>query len=182
VTQSGKIVECEVKPLSSIWISCPYPVVTLGLEKMLEAKFRVYEGQEPPVDEAPSSIIYCPIEGDIGSEEVKRLRARAPDAAILVLGLRADTQLARTALLAGADTLIHLRMQPALIICALSMASEGETLVPRDLLEAFLVEMVSRADLTITPRQREFLELVVVTATSRGEIVVPRKLLEAFLR
>jgi hypothetical protein len=52
--------EVEFMTLKLIWVSCPYPAVTFQLEKLLEAKFRVYEGQELPVDKAPSSIIFCP--------------------------------------------------------------------------------------------------------------------------
>jgi DNA-binding NarL/FixJ family response regulator len=174
--------EVEFMTLMLIWVSCPYPAMTLQLEKMLEAKFRVYEGQELPVDKAPSSIIFCPKGEDIDSEEVRCLQAQAPDTPILVLGLRVDTQGARAALLAGADGFIYLGMQPAQIICALSAALKGETLVPRDLLQTFLAEKISQVDTVLTPRQREFLELVAALATSGKEIVVPRELLEAFLR
>jgi DNA-binding NarL/FixJ family response regulator len=179
VTRMEKV---EFMTLKLIWVSCPYPAVTLELEKMLEAKFRVFDGQERPVDEAPSTIILCPKGEDVGSEEVRYLRAQAPDVPVLVLGLRLDTQGARAALLAGADGFIYLGMQPAQIIYALSAALKGETLVPRDLLQAFLVEKESQVDTVLTPRQREFLELVAVSASSGREIMVPRELLKAFVR
>jgi hypothetical protein len=180
VTQPEKL---EVPTSSLIWINCPYPAVTFGLERALEAKTRVHSSQEPPVDEAPSAIIFFPSNEDVGSE-VKCLRDLAPDASILVLGLHADKELARSALLAGAQGFIHFGMRCTQITCALAAASKGETLVPRDLLEALLVERVSRVDLDfLTPRQLEFLELVVAEATTtKDEIVVPRELFEAFLR
>jgi DNA-binding NarL/FixJ family response regulator len=148
---------------------------------MLEAKTYVYSGQNPPVDQAPSSIIFCP-EGEDVDSDVRQLQALAPGAPILVIGLRVDTRLAQRALLAGAHGFIHLGMRPVQITYALSAAFKGKTIVPRDLLEAFLREMVSRVDLIPTPHQREFLELVATAATSREEIVVPRELLEDFLR
>lgn len=174
--------EAEFMTLKVVWLSCPYPEVTLELEKMLEEKFRVYEGQELSVDEAPSSIIYCPKGEDVSSEEVRRLRAQAPDAPILVLGLGVDTQGARAALLAGADGFIYLGMQTTQIIHALSAPLKGDTLVSRELLEAFLVEKVSQVDTVLTPRQREFLELVATSPISGRDYVLPRELLEAFLR
>jgi DNA-binding NarL/FixJ family response regulator len=173
--------EFEFQIAGPIWIRCSYPAVTLGLEKMLEEKTYVYSEQDPPADQAPCAIIFCPEGEDIASE-VSQLQALASGAPILVVGLCVDTQLARTALLAGAHSFIHLGMQPDQVACALSKAFEGKTMMPRDLLEAFLTEMVSRVDLIPTPRQREFLELVASAATSREEIVIPRELLETFLR
>lgn len=173
--------EFELKTLKSVWVSSPYPMVTLGLEKMLGAKVRVYVGQEPPADELPSSVILCTNGEDVVSE-VRRLQALAPDAHILVLGLRVGPRLARTALLAGAHGFIHLGMQPVQIVRALSVVSKDKAILPRELLEAFLLEMESRVDLIIlTPRQREVLELLAAAATSGGEVMIPRGLLEAFL-
>ncbi len=150
---------------------------------MLGARARVYSGRKPPANEAPSGIIYYPKGEEDVASEVRRLRALVPGVPILVLGLRVEPQLAQTALLVGADGFIHLGMQPAQIIRALLTASKGETLVPRDLLEAFLQEMSARADLTVlTPHQREFLELVAASASYNDEIVVSRELLKAFLR
>lgn len=179
MTQTEKF---EFKTLSPVWITCPYPAVALGLEKMLEAKTWVYDGQSPPMDEAPSSIIICPRGEDVDLE-IRRLQTLVPDVPILVLGLRVDTQLARTALLAGAHGFVYLEMQPVQIINALSAVLKDQTVVPVELLEAFLAEMASQADLDIlTPDQREFLELVATSETSGGEILIPRELLEAFLR
>ena len=120
MTQTEK---SEFKTLSPVWVICPYPVVALGLEKMLEAKTWVYDGQSPPIDEAPSSIIFCP-RGDDVDLEIRCLRSLLPDVPILVLGFRVDTQLARTALLAGAHGFVYLEMQPVQIIRALSAALE----------------------------------------------------------
>jgi DNA-binding NarL/FixJ family response regulator len=174
--------EFEFKTLESVWVSCPYPVLALGLEKMLEANTRVYSGPEPPpANEAPFCIIFCPGEEDIASA-VRDLRALVPNAPLLVLGLHVDTQLARRSILAGAHCFIHIGIQQAQVAHALFAASKGETTMPRDLLEAFLEEMVSREDLVPTPCQQDFLELVAACGSFRDEIVLPRELLEAFLK
>jgi hypothetical protein len=171
-----------------VWVRGPHREATLLVERALEANANVYVGKEPPTGEAPSSIILCP-NGEGVAQEMRRLRSLAPDAPILVLGPRVEPQLARTALLAGAHGFIHVGMQPAQIARALSAVSEGYAVVPKELLDFFLAEMVSREDRAgLTPDQREFLELVLLerVATSAGvstdEIVVPRDLLEAFLR
>lgn len=166
-----------------VWVRGPHREAALLVERALEAKANVYVGKEPPTGEAPSSIILCP-NGEGVAQEMRRLRSLAPDAPILVLGPRVEPRLAQTALLAGAHGFIHLGMQPAQIARALSAVSEGYAVVPKELLDFFLTEMVSREDRAdLTPDQREFLELVATSAvSSTDEIVVPRELLEAFLR
>jgi DNA-binding NarL/FixJ family response regulator len=73
-------------------------------------------------------------------------------------------------------------MQPVQIVKLLEVASKGERLVPRELLEAFLVEAQSRADLAmLSPRQQQILMLIAEAATSKEEIVLSRELLEDFL-
>src|SRR3954465_1962608 len=136
----GMMTALSVKPAAetsgSIWIKCSYPLVVLGLEAKLKAVGNVYCGQEAPVKITPSSVIYCPNKEEDVASELERLRMVAGNnVPILVLGLSNDLRLAKTALLAGADSFIHLSTQPEQIVRALSVASEGKTLVPRDLLE-----------------------------------------------
>ena len=163
----------------------PLSFVALGLKAGLEAADYVYCGQEEeaPLKNALSSVIYCPNPEEDVASEVKRLRSVAGNVPLLVLGLSVDPQLAQTALLAGADGFIHLRMPTAQVVCALSAASKGETVIPRDLLEAFLRKEVSRTGPTVlSSGQRRFLEMVAVSASIPGDIIsVPRELLEAFL-
>jgi hypothetical protein len=158
---------------------------TSSLEEVLGTRIDVYDnGQGPSAEEvtARGTVIFCQKEEDVASE-VRRLRALDEGAPILVLGLRLEPQLARTALLAGADGFVYPAMRPAQIVVLLEAASRNETLVPRDLFAAFLAEIIeAQPDLVLPPRQREFLELIAVLATSQGEIVVRRELLEAFLR
>jgi hypothetical protein len=171
-----------------VWVRGPHREAALLVERALEANANVYVGKEPPTGEAPSSIILCP-NGEGVAQEMRRLRSLAPDTPILVLCPRVEPRLARTALLAGADGFIHLGMQPAQIARALSAVSKDYAVVPKEILEFFLGEMVSREyRVDITPDQREFLELVLFervatsAVSSTDEIVVPRELLEAFLR
>jgi DNA-binding NarL/FixJ family response regulator len=178
--------EFEPKALGSIWIICPCSEeIVPVLKKMLsEVGARVHIGQEPPSGKASFSIILCLSGEDVGSEvrRIRDLQVLVPDAPVLVLGLRVTLQLARSALLAGACGFLHLGMKPAEIVCALSEASKGEIIVPRELLKAFLVEAQSQADLAmLSPRQQQILMLIAEAAASKGEIVLFRELLEDFL-
>ena len=169
------------KDLGLIWVSCPCKEAITLVGEALGKRARVYVGEQPPEGEDPSSVVYCP-KGEGMIQGVRRLRALAQDVPLLLFGLRVDAKLARTALLVGAHGFIHLGMQPAQVARALSAASEGETIVPRELLEAFLVEMEQRAELSVlTPHQREILERLSVAATFGGEIAVSRELFETFL-
>jgi DNA-binding NarL/FixJ family response regulator len=155
------------------------------VEEALGTKIEVYDnGQGPSVAQgvhARGSVSVCLKEEEIASK-VRRLRDLERGAPILVLGLRLEPRLARSALLAGADGFVYPGMQPVQIVKLLEVASKGERLVPRELLEAFLVEAQSRADLAmLSPRQQEILMLIAEAATSKGEIVLSRELLEDFL-
>jgi hypothetical protein len=165
-----------------IWVNCPSKEAITLVGEALGKRARVYVGERPPEGEKPSSVVFCAKGEGAVAEGVRRLRALDPEVPVLLFGLRVDPKIARTALLAGAHGFIHRGMQPAQVARALSAASAGETIVPRELLEALLVERAQRAELgTFTSRQREILEQLVVAATCRGEIAIPRELLEAFL-
>lgn len=159
--------------------------VTSSLEEALGTRIDIYDSGQGSSAEgvtARGTIIFCQREEDVASK-VRCLRALEEGAPILVLGLRLEPQLARTALLAGANGFVYPGMRPAQIVELLGAASKGETLVPRDLFAAFLAEIIeAQDDLVLPPRQREFLELVAELATSQNEIVVRRESLEAFLR
>jgi hypothetical protein len=169
------------KDLGLIWVSCPCKEAITLVGEALGMRARVYVGEQPPQGENPSSVVFCP-KGEGVAQGVRRLRALAPDVPVLLCGLGVDVKLSRTALLAGAHGFIHLEMHPAQVVRALWAASEGETLIPRELLEALLVEMEARAELgDLTPLQREALERLCVAATFGGEISVSREVLETFL-
>lgn len=147
------------KPLGLVRIDCPYPVVNIGLTKILEDEAWVRVGRGTPEGETPSYIILCPgIEGI--SEGIERAQKINPQTPIMVFGLYLDLALARAALTGGARGFIHAGMPPDQIIRALKVASEGEIVAPRQLLEYLIVaEDLVDCDM-LSARQREILDLV----------------------
>jgi DNA-binding NarL/FixJ family response regulator len=166
----------EPGSLGTVWVECPYPIVALGFERTLHvAGYDVrlpQSGQQAANghDErhggggggaAPCCAIYCPEDGDDVAVRVQRLRRLSSDAPVLVLGRHAgDLPLARAALRGGARGFLHLGMQPSQIARALSLASEGETVFPRELTLALINEDPPPDLQALTPRQREILGLV----------------------
>ena len=158
-------------PIGLVWVKSTQRVVSLGLENALGAGARVHKGLEGPAAEAPSAVIYYP-DGPDGQEdeeaaavarEVESIRAQAPNATILVCALAPDLHLARGAIKAGASGLLHTGMPPEQILRALSVALEGEVVLPRELLRLWVDEqrrLEPRIDL-LSARHREVLELVV---------------------
>ncbi len=92
-------------------------------------------GAHPPVEGFLSCVIVCSNNEEDVALEVKRLLAMAQGVPCVVFGLRADLQLARSALKAGARGFIHAEMHPERVVCALSLASKGEVVLPGELLE-----------------------------------------------
>jgi DNA-binding NarL/FixJ family response regulator len=126
------------KPLGLVWISCPYEEeLARSVEEALEAKARVHSGQEPPKGETPSAVLLCPNSEDVASK-MKRIRALAPDAPVLVFCQGAEPRLAAKALRVGASGFVHAGMPPERIALALTLASEGEVLIPREFLGELL--------------------------------------------
>lgn len=148
----------EPRLLGLLWIKCPYPTMSLGLESLLGDAAVVYRGQEAPPTR-PSAVILHPDGEDVG-KQIKLISKAAPEAPTLVFGLSADLKLARLAIRSGARGFIHAEMQPRQIIKAISLALNGEVVVPRE----FLQELVSGGkprDLSaLRPRQREILDLL----------------------
>src|SRR5918998_1301839 len=133
------------KSLGSVWISCPYEEeVALSVEEALGGKARVYSGQNLPRGETPSAVLLCPNGGPNGAgvaSEMRRIRALAPpDVPVLVFGQGMEPRLAEEALRAGASGFVHAGMPPERIALALSLAFEGEVLIPR----AFLGELLGQ--------------------------------------
>ncbi len=155
-----RVTENGPKPLKLYWIDCPYPAVAVGLAEILESEARVHVGREAPAGESPACIIFATDDVEGLPEDTERLRQAAPDAPILVFGLRLDLSLARAALRTGARGFIHAAMQPEQITRALKVAIDGEIVAPRELLE-YLIANERAVDLDIlSARQREILELV----------------------
>jgi DNA-binding NarL/FixJ family response regulator len=159
----------EQKPLGLVWTKCPQPLLSLRLEKTLKARAHVHRGPRPPVD-TPSLVVLCANEEDI-APEVRNVRARVPEAPVLVLGPRAKLPLARAALRAGARGFIHAQMPPEQVVRALEVASKGEVTVPRELLRAMVEEEKSSAeDLTKLPAQKQEILALVAEGLTNAQI------------
>ena len=176
---------CETS--GTFWVNYPYPLVVLEIEAMLEAADHVYYGEEVPVNNAPSSMIYCPKEEDDIASAVECLRSAASNIPIIVLGSRLDPQLAQRVLLAGAAGIVHLESvhlerYPGQCAGFLTAAFEDEAAISRDFLKAILAKAASRTGpIVLTPRQRQFLKLVIQAPLVADHIMVPKELLRAFL-
>jgi DNA-binding NarL/FixJ family response regulator len=149
----------------TVWVECPYPLMALGLNQTLEtAGFVVRHGQKGPAakkETAPSCVVFCCPNGEGVTQQVTRLRVLFPDVPVLVLGLSgSDLSLARAALQAGARGYLHFGMQPSQIVRAISLASKGEVVVPRELVKGLVIGEEPPNVPALTGRQREVLELV----------------------
>lgn len=151
----------EQEPLGLVWLECPAPVVSLGLEKALLGRgARIHRGL-PAEGRNPSLVVLCPGEKEDIAERVGRLVSRAAGAPVVVLGLSADLRSARQALRAGARGFLHAQMPPEEVARALSEAKRGEVVLTRDLLKDVTVEEEYHSDLAgLTSRQQEILGLV----------------------
>jgi DNA-binding NarL/FixJ family response regulator len=161
-TSSGAARPEHAFPLGLIWLKGPNPVDFLGLERVLKAAARIHKGVKAPSGETPASaVICCPTsEDDLAAEEVSDIRVLASDAPVLVFASAPNLRLARAALRAGASGLIHSGMPPEQIRRAVSLALQGEAVLPRELLPMWLDEQ-RRMDpnLVLRPRQLQILRL-----------------------
>lgn len=148
------------RPLGTVWLNCSYPIIALGLIEALRGEAQTHLGATPPPEIPLSTVVYCASGEDDLSAEIGRLRALAPDVPLLVFGLHGDLSLVRLALRAGARGFIHAGMQPSQIIRAISVTSEGEVAVPRELLKDLVAGDAPVDTATLSNRQREILDLV----------------------
>lgn len=123
--------------LGLVWVNCPYEEATLLVKEALRCKAPIHSGEEPPKEEAPSCVILCPNQESIPSK-ISRIRVQTSNAPVLVFGSSPDPRLAEEALRAGASGFIHAGMRPERISLALSLATGGEVLIPRQLLGELL--------------------------------------------
>jgi DNA-binding NarL/FixJ family response regulator len=120
-----------------VWVNCPYEEVSSLVIEALKCKVPIHSGEEPPKEEAPSCVILCPNQESIPSK-IRRIQAQTSNAPVLVFASSPDPRLAEEALRAGASGFIHAGMRPERIPLALSLASGGEVLIPRQLLGELL--------------------------------------------
>lgn len=161
-----RVIGDEPKRLGMVWIHCPYPVLARGLIGTLAADAEVHHGERPPDSASPSCVLVCSDNEKETERIVREARSQAPDSPVIVFGLTSDLPLVRAALRAGARGFVHAGMEPSQIVRALSVAIQGEVVIPRDLLKD-LVADDAPVDLGgLTPRQLEILLLVVEGMTN----------------
>ena len=127
----------QKEALDVVWVDCPRVLPTLrkALEGRAEAVKRIDGERRPPRGGDPSLILVCLDDKEDVAEEVKRLKALAPEAPILAFTSRSvPLHLAEEALRAGASGFVHAGMRPERIALALSLAKKDEVLIPRELL------------------------------------------------
>ena len=155
--------------LGLVWVDCPRSVVSSGLVRALEKQATVHQGLKPPRD-VPTCIILCANSHEGLSERVKFYQELSPDAPpIVVFGPQLDLPLARDALRAGASGFVHAEMMPDQLVRALTVATRGELVAPRELLRYVLTREHSPDLDTLSARQREILGYV-VEGLSNAEI------------
>ncbi len=156
----SKISKLSPQSLGRVWIVCDYPILALALQEILKPEAQVYEGRDIPAGTSLSCVVFCPNGVEDVAKEVRRIHTLSSGAPVVIFGLRVDLSLARAGLQAGARGFIHAGMQPAQIIRALSLATRGQVVVPRELLKDLVVGE-EEADLSaLTPRQQQILRLV----------------------
>ena len=157
------------KPLGVVWVDCPRSVLRAGLVRALEKRATVHQGPKPPED-VPSCVILCANSHEGLSERVEFYQKRSPDAPpVVVFGPQLDLPLARDALQAGASGFVHAEMMPDQLVRALTVATKGELVAPRELLGYVLTNDQSGALAALSVRQREILGHV-VEGLSNAEI------------
>lgn len=142
-TTTSWVLEPEKDDLDLVWVSCPHKeeeeeeVVAPIVKEALAEKSRVYIGKEPPQKEDPCCVLLC-TSGDGIVSEMRRLQSQAPNSPVVVFSQTKEPRLVAEALRAGASGFVHAGMRARTIALALALASEGEVLIPREVLGELL--------------------------------------------
>jgi len=118
------------------WVRCLRFDVPPELQAALEVEgASIRRGQATPSirGEMTPTVVLCP-NGEGIDSEVSTIRQLTPDSPILVFGSNADPELAEEALRAGANGFVYAGMGPERIARVISLASESEVVIPRELL------------------------------------------------
>jgi DNA-binding NarL/FixJ family response regulator len=135
-----------LEDLDLVWVSCPHKeeeeevvVVAPIVKEALAEKSRVYIGKEPPPPqkEDPCCVLLC-TSGEGIVSEMRRLQSQAPNSPVVVFSQTKEPRLVAEALRAGASGFVHAGMRARTIALALALASEGEVLIPREVLGELL--------------------------------------------
>jgi DNA-binding NarL/FixJ family response regulator len=159
---------------TSVLLADDHTVVAQGFEALLRDEFElagtVHDGRallEAALRLRPDVIVTDLSMPQLnGLDAIRQIRARRPDARIVVLTMHRDTELAVEAFRAGASGYV-LKVSPGEeLIVAIREAAKGRayvtTLLSKDLI-GLLLEARKRptgCDSRLTPRQREVLQLI----------------------
>lgn len=121
------------------WVRCPGSAVPPELKEALRVEGVSVQGGPVPrtSGEAPPKVVLFP-NGEEVDSEVRKIRQITPDSPVLVFGPSADPEVAEEALRAGANGFVYPGMGPERIARVLSLVSESEVLIPRELLGGLL--------------------------------------------
>jgi hypothetical protein len=126
------------KDLGLVWLNCPREEeITRWVEEALSEKAHIHVGKEPPQKEDPCCVLLFPNGDDVVSE-IRRLRFQAPETPLVVFCQGKETGFIEQALKVGASGFVHAGMRPKKIALALSLACEGEVIIPREMLAELL--------------------------------------------
>ena len=123
------------------WVKCPLLTVPLELEAALRLEGASIRAGQAPTSrssssssrETPPTVVLCP-GGESIDSEVIRIRQVTPDSPLVVFGPNADAGIAVEAFRAGANGFVYAGMGSERIARVISIASEGEVVIPRELL------------------------------------------------
>jgi DNA-binding NarL/FixJ family response regulator len=161
-------------PRTRLLLADDHAVVAQGLEALLKESFDlvgiVHDGRA--LVEAADTLLPDVIVTDIsmpllnGLDAIRQIRARRPDAKVIVLTVYQDTQLAVDAFRAGVSGYL-LKVSPGEeLITAIEQVALGRayvtTLLAKDLITLLIEagQQGSTGDTPLTPRQREVLQLI----------------------
>lgn len=142
------------------WTTTHQAILSLGLAELLKREARIVRAQKAPEDR-PDVVVVCSDAERVVSH-VGHLRTALPETPTVAFGPSPDLELVRGALHAGACGFVHAGMKSGQILRALSLATEGECVVPSSLVKALVYgEEDGPVDLSkLTFRQREILEIL----------------------
>jgi hypothetical protein len=128
------------KDLGLVWLNCPREEeITRWVEEALSEKAHIHVGKESPQKEDPCCVLLFPNDDDaVVVSEIRRLRFQAPETPLVVFWQGNELGLVEQALEAGASGFVHAGMRPEKIALALSLACEGEVIIPREMLAELL--------------------------------------------
>ncbi|WP_162924580.1 response regulator transcription factor [Rubrobacter indicoceani] len=150
----------EREYIGSVWLLCPYPVLTRGLSGVLSEIASVKTTEAIPEDDDLCCILLCATSAGETGERVRYVRSLSTGVPVVVFGLSSSLPVVRAALRAGARGFVHGEMGASQILRAISIASKGEVVVPRDLIRDIVAEDETEDLESLTPRQLEILRLV----------------------